>query len=363
MKRILVVDDEAPNREYLTHMLESLSYEAETAQDGIEAIAKVNLGFDLVLLDLMMPGMDGFEVVKAIRQSPEMHDIPIVIITGMENQENRIRSIEAGANDFIAKPIDLTELEVRLRSLVKMKEAQDAIKEHRASLEKTINQRTQALRTALEEMAEAKRMSQKANLETIDCLALASDYKDEDTGSHVRRLAHYCSLLATGLKLSPHQIETIFRASPMHDVGKIGIPDYILLKPGKLDPDEWEIMKQHTIMGSRILGRSPSELLQDGKVIALSHHEKWDGSGYPNGLAGNDIPLSGRICAAADVFDALTSARPYKEAFSEENAFEIMREERAKHFDPRILDVFLEHRSQILAIKEKFSQCSVVKIS
>ncbi|MBT3432354.1 MAG: response regulator, partial [Nitrospinaceae bacterium] len=214
MKRILAVDDEAPNREYLSHMLDSLGYEAETAQDGIEALAKLNLGFDLVLVDLMMPGMDGFEVVEAIRQTPEMHDIPIVIITGMENKENRIRSVEAGANDFISKPIDLTELEVRLRSLLKMKEAQDAIKEHRASLEKTVNQRTNALRSALEEMAEAKRMSQTANIETIDCLALASDYKDEDTGSHVRRLSHYCSLIATDLKLSPHQIETIFRASP-----------------------------------------------------------------------------------------------------------------------------------------------------
>jgi putative two-component system response regulator len=191
-------------------------------------------------------------------------------------------------------------------------------------------------------------------LETIERLAIAAEYKDEDTGLHVRRMSRYCHLLAIKCGLTPHDCEIIRNASPMHDVGKMGIPDAILLKPDKLDPVEWEIMKRHTVLGGKILDGSSSELLQVGDTIALSHHEKWDGSGYPKGLSGESIPLMGRIVAISDVFDALTSKRPYKDAFPNEKALQIMKEGKGKHFDPALLDVFLENLGEIENIQ---SQC------
>ncbi len=202
------------------------------------------------------------------------------------------------------------------------------------------------------EAREAQQKTYIAELETIERLALAAEYKDEDTGRHIVRMARYCVLIGRKLGLATDDLDTLMNAAPMHDVGKMGIPDSILLKPGKLDADEWELMKQHAVIGARILGGSSSELLQAGETIALSHHEKWDGSGYPSGLAGEDIPLWGRIAAIADVFDALTSRRPYKEAFSFEKAVAIVREGRALHFDPRLLDLFLSDLDKVHAIFE-----------
>lgn len=204
-------------------------------------------------------------------------------------------------------------------------------------------------------MAEAQRRTHKAHLDTIKRLAIAAEYKDEDTAIHIDRMSNYCAIIARELHLPPGEVEVILNASPMHDVGKIGIADAILLKPGKLDNDEWDIMKQHTTMGGRILSGSSSDLLLAGEVIALSHHEKWDGSGYPKGLAGEDIPLFGRICAVADVFDALISERPYKKAFSNEKAYEILREGRGTQFDPKVLDAFFKRLDKVVAIQEQYS--------
>ncbi len=353
--RILVVDDEAINRELLEAILTGFGYEIETAADGFEALAKLRLDIDLVLCDLMMPGMDGFEVVRKIREDPDNADVPVCMVTILSGTEQRLRAVAAGANDFIAKPVDRLEVEVRVRALLKIKEAQDALKRYQSGLEETVERRTTALREALQEMSAAHRETYEAHVETIERLAVAAEYKDEDTANHISRMSQYAHIVARELKLAPKQCEIILHSSPMHDVGKLGIADAILLKPGKLDANEWEIMKTHTTIGGRILEGSSSELLKTGEVIAMTHHEKWDGSGYPSGLSGDGIPIEGRIVAIADVFDALTSRRPYKEAFSVEKSLEIVKEGRGSHFDPAVSDAFTNRLDAILLKKKEYS--------
>lgn len=355
-KRILIVDDEEKNRELLKAMSETLGHENELARDGIEALAMLKLDIDLVLLDVMMPGIDGFEVARQIRQDKDTQDIPIIMVTALKEKENRLRAVEAGVNDFIAKPVEMAELRVRTTSLLKMKESQDTIKRHKTILEETVQKRTAALRESLEKMAEAQRKTFEAHLDMIQRLAIASEYKDKETFFHIQRISDYAALLGQKLNLSPSEVEILRIASPMHDVGKIGIPDGILLKPGPLSPEEWEVMKLHTTIGAHILNGSPSELLQAGEVIAHSHHEKWNGSGYPKGLVGKEIPLQGHISDLVDVFDALTNDRPYKKAFDNQKAIEIMKEGRGNHFDPEIFDLFIEHFDQVVAIQNKFQK-------
>jgi cyclic di-GMP phosphodiesterase len=356
LKRILIVDDEKPNQEMLKSMVESLGHKSEIAQNGFEALAKLKLDIDLVLLDVTMPGMDGFTVTRCIREDPDCSNIPILIVTALTSKDDHLRAVEAGANDFISKPVGMTELRVRMTSLLKMKEAQDVTKRYQEELEKTVGRRTDALRQALEDMAKAQWKIREAHLDTIRRLAVAAEYKDGNTAAHIHRMSRYSALLAQGFTLPPGEEELILHASIMHDVGKIGIPDVILLKPGKFTEEEREIMKQHTIIGARILSGSSSEFLQAGEVIALSHHEKWDGSGYPKGLVGEDIPLWGRICAVADVFDALTSERPYKKALPNEKAYEIIREGCGKHFDPHIVDVFFQQLDEVVTIQGQYHE-------
>ena len=354
VRRVLVVDDDAFNRELLSAMLDSLGHEVEMAEGGVEALAKLALDIDLVLLDVMMPGMDGFEVVRRMREEQESKDVPIVIVTAMDEKADRLRAVEEGANDFISKPVDLTELRVRTNSLLKMKAAKDAVKKYQGELKETIEKRTAALRESLGNMVEAQRAAQEAHPETIHCLAAAAEYRDGVAVDHINRIGHYCVLLAKGIHLTPGQVECILHGSFMHDVGKIGIPDAILLKIGALTSEEWEVMRQHTVIGGSILEGSTSRHLQVGEVIALSHHERWDGAGYPKALAGEDIPLEGRICAVADMFDALVTRRPYKEAVSNARALEIMEEERGKHLDPQLLDLFFESMSEVVEIQRRF---------
>lgn len=353
-KRILIVDDDDNIRDVLKTMLESLDHEVEEACDGFEALAKLNLDIDLVLLDVEMPGMDGYEIAKRIREDADHKDLPIIFITGMSTREDRIRAVEAGGNDFIAKPFDLTEIRVRTASILRVKEANDELKQYKDMLELTVRNRTKALRKALGEMVDTQRMLREANLETIFCLVNAAEFKDKNTAGHIQRMSHFSGMLATKLRLSPGEVELIVNASPMHDIGKIGTPEEILLKPGKLTDEEFDIMKQHTIYGSKILSRSKSDLLQIGKNIAQTHHERWDGNGYPNRMQGEDIPIHGRICAVADVFDALTSARPYKEAFSNDKALRIIQDGKGSHFDPRIVNVLLDSMDDVRKIQSKF---------
>ena len=353
-KRILVVDDEGTSLRMMEAFLRSFGHEVEAASDGIEALTKLRLGFDLVLLDLVMPHMDGFQVARSIRDGDEATDIPIIMVTSSGGREERLQAVQAGANDFIAKPIDKTELRIRAESQLRFKEAQDALKAQRGALERTVQKRTEDLRLALDEASEARRRAYNAQIETIQRLGRAAEYRDEETGLHIKRMSSFSHLIANRLKLPPHRCELLLNASPMHDVGKIGVPDSILMKPGKLDPNEWRIMKTHAEIGAGILGDSSSAILQAGEIIALNHHERWDGSGYPNGLSGEDIPLEGRIVAIADVFDALTSRRPYKPAFSNQEAVEMMREGRGQHFDPRLLDLFLGNFEDVLDIQQRY---------
>lgn len=326
-------------------------------ESGKKALETIDASFDLVLLDIMMPGMDGFAVARKIRENPACKDVPIIMVTALSSIDDRLKAVETGANDYITKPIDKSELRVRTASMLRMKAAQDEIKRYQTELEDMVRVRTEALSLVVENLQQLQQGTIQAHLETIHCLSYAAEYKDEDTAQHIHRMSHYSALLATKLGLPEREVYQILHASPMHDVGKIGIPDAILLKPGKLTPDEWEIMKEHSQIGAKILEQSTSELLQVGATIAMSHHEKWDGSGYPVGLAGKKIPLYGRICAISDVFDALTSRRPYKEPFSNEKSLDIMKQGHGKHFDPAVLDIFLEHFDTILDIKSRFSDC------
>ena len=274
-------------------LVEGLGHDVEAARDGLEGLAKLQLGVDLVLLDVVMPGLDGFDVCRRIRQDPAGKDVPVIMVTTLETREHRLHAVEAGANDFIAKPVDETELRVRTTSLLKMKAAQDEVKRYQAHLETMCEERTVSLRKALEHMAEAQRMAYQAQLETVERLAILAEYKDKVTGRHIQRMSEYSAVIARGLNLPPSEVELILHASRMHDVGKIAVPEAILRKPAELDPHEWKVMRQHSMIGSRILENSSSQILQAGRVIALNHHERWDGRRVSRGSCGQRHPAVG----------------------------------------------------------------------
>jgi putative two-component system response regulator len=275
--------------------------------------------------------------------------LPIILVTALGETKDRVKGIEAGCDDFISKPVDKTELMARVKSLLKVKAYNDLMGNYRKELESEVNKRTEELKQAADRL-------KTASLDTIYRLSIASDYKDGDTGAHIKRMSRYCAAVARRMGLDEKTISDILYAAPMHDLGKIGIPDKILSKPGKLDPVERDIMKLHTVIGAKILSDSDAELLKLGGIIALSHHEKWDGSGYPNGLKGKAIPIEGRIAAIADVFDALTSRRPYKEPFSEEKSLVIIRRWRESYFDPDVVDTFIAITEEILTIKAQYTE-------
>jgi putative two-component system response regulator len=352
--KILIVDDELINRKVLEGLLKSQGHQCVSADCGATALQLLDNTIDLVLLDIMMPVMDGFAVARAIREQPEYADLPIVMVTALSAKEDRLLAVQAGANDFVSKPIDTTELGVRMTSLLRMKKYHDEVKDYQAHLQSMVAEKTSALRAALVDLEKARKATVQAHMETIHKLSAAAEYKDEDTGSHIVRMSRYCAVLAKAHGLDEEGVDLILNSSPMHDIGKMGIPDAILLKPGKLDEQEWDVMRRHTVIGATILKGGSSKYLETGAEIALSHHEKWNGSGYPRGLSGEDIPLSGRICAVADVFDALTTKRPYKEAYSNAAALKIMAQGRAEHFDPHLYDLFLENYPEILAIQNSY---------
>jgi len=352
-RRILVVDDVEQNLALLGGLVRSLGYEVETARDGLEALAKLALGVDLVLLDVMMPGLDGYEVARRVRADARTADLPIILVTVLDSREDRVKAIQAGASDFIAKPVDKTELLVRISSQLRLKEAQDALKRSQAGLEEQVARRTEELRRTCEVAADANRRTYFAHVDTIRRMVLAAELKDPDTARHILRISRYSVVLAKALHMSPGETEVLGHAVTMHDVGKIGIPDAILFKRGALDEEEKKVMESHTLIGGRILDDSPSELMQQGQVVALSHHERWDGTGYPRRLRGEQIPLAGRICAVVDVFDAMTTTRPYRPAHSPEEALETMRRGRGAHFDPRLLDLFMGRLDEVLEVRER----------
>ncbi len=285
------MDDEEANRKLLDALLTSPGHHSVTACDGLEALSKLNGDMDLVLLDVMMPGLDGFEVARRIRGASHQEDIPIVMVTALTSRGDRLRAVVAGADDFITKPIDKVELKIRIASLMRIKDSRDQIRRHKDQLEVLVEKRTAARRKAVEEMAEARRKTHEAHLDTVYRLAIAAEFRDGETGDHITRVEDFTALIAENSGMAEEKVDIVGNAAVLHDVGKIGTPDAILRKPGKHTPGEWEIMKQHTTIGGQILSGSNAELLQAGEIIALSHHEKLGASGYPRGLAGRDIPL------------------------------------------------------------------------
>jgi len=359
MARILVADDEARVRIALCDILEMEGYEVIEAETGKEALSKIyNEDPDVILLDIRMPDLDGLEITKRLKNDPELQNTPIVIITGLDDLDSRIKALKLGADDFLTKPPHIAELNARVRALVKVKAYNDHMRNYQKELEKEVAERTEQLQNALNDLAHAHGRLQRTSLSTIHCLSRAAEHRDDDTADHIQRMSRYAKLIGVKLGLEDAEVETILYAAPMHDIGKIGIPDSILLKPGKLDTEEFEVMKQHAEFGASILESETEPILEAGRIIALTHHERWDGSGYPNGLAGDEIPLFGRISAIADVFDALSSKRPYKKAFSLEKSFEIIKESAGNHFEPRLVDVFLSRREEIDAIYNEYKSSS-----
>ncbi len=343
---VLVADDEEVIRDFYVHLLSREGYIVDTAKSAKEALDKTLRRYpDLVILDVVMPDGDGFSVCKEVKENEKTKDIPVIIATALKDREAVLTGLKSGADEFLSKPLDPTELSLRIRNMLTMKEFHDQLKHYQRELEREVEQRTLELDQALRQL-------EAAHLNTIYRLSRAAEYKDEMTGKHIRRIGLYCGIIARELGLGEDEVRIITQAAPLHDVGKIGIPDDVLLKPGKLTPEERAIMEQHTLIGAEILGRAWDKYLQAGEVIALTHHEWFDGSGYPFGLKMDKIPLFGRIAAIADVFDALTSERPYKPQYGPQKVIQIMDEEADRHFDPAIYATFKANLDEVLKIRE-----------
>ena len=320
---ILAVDDEASNLQLLRQILQD-DYRLLFAKDGPRALELAREERpDLILLDVMMPGMSGYEVCAALKAHLLCAAIPVIFVTALNETDDELEGFNAGAVDYITKPVSPPIVRARVRthlSLVRMEELRET------------------------------------RLAIVQRLGLAAEYKDNETGLHVIRMSHYSHVLGLAAGMTAHHADDLLHAAPMHDVGKIGIPDRILQKPGPLDPDEWAIMQTHAAIGGDIIGEHSTGMLALARNIALTHHEKWDGSGYPLGLAGAAIPLAGRIVAIADVFDALTSVRPYKKAWSVEDAAAFLQVQKGKHFDGALVDLFLQHLPEICTIKDRWAE-------
>ena len=305
---------------------------------------------DLVIVDYMMPEIDGIEFARRFRALPGKADTPLLMVTANgSDRDLKLRALDLGINDFLDKPFDQVELQARARNML-------ALRASRKKLASRAHHLADEVAKATKEIVARER-------ETLLCLGRAAEHRDPETHEHIMRMSNYSRLIAQQLGLAPDECELLLLASPLHDIGKIGTPDHILLKPGKLTVEEFEIMKQHTVIGGRILSNSESPILRMGSQIALSHHEKFDGSGYPLGRKGRDIPLHGRIVAVADVFDALTSERPYKKAWDLERAFDLLRDGRGAHFDPECIDAFFAVLDDILAVKTRYCEPAPVPMS
>jgi putative two-component system response regulator len=360
-----MVDDEELNIRVVAEYLKSDGHrDLVYTTDPVQAIALIiKEQPDAVLLDIRMPEMSGLEVLRLIRSNESLVHMPVVILTSETGNDTKMEALERGATDFLQKPVHSGELLARLHKILLAKAYQDSLKLQSETLEAAVRRRTHEL--------EASRR------DVIHCLARAAEYRDDDTGHHVVRVGRYARIVGEELGLDPRTLDDLEQAAKLHDVGKIGIPDEVLLKPGKLTDEEFDAIRRHCGFGKQIiepLAATESKYLQDhvsfgaqimdagdspllhmAKRIALTHHERWDGTGYPLGLAGEDIPLEGRITAVADVFDALSSRRPYKPPFAIDKCLEIMREGRGTHFDPRVLDAFMARRADVVRIQIEYA--------
>jgi len=341
---ILVVDDEPANIRLLEKILQMAGYNnVVCTQYPLQVLGLYQEhNSDLILLDLDMPELDGYGVMDQLNELTEANPPPILVLTAQHMQSYRQRALDNGARDYVTKPFDAKELLSRVRNLLDVQMAQKYMANQNEILERKVQERTQKIHDT--------------RLQVVRRLGRAAEYRDEETGLHIIRMSNMAVAIAKASGFDARQCDLLLNAAPMHDIGKIGIPDHILLKPGKFEPEEWEIMKTHAQIGADILFGDDSKLMKMAYDIALSHHEKWNGKGYPYGLEGEAIPLVGRITAIADVFDALTSKRPYKEAWSIEKSVELFKEESGQHFDPKLVEIFLDKLPEIIAIKEKYSE-------
>lgn len=362
MSDILIVDDIEANRDVLARRLKGGGdFNIFTAVDGQDAMEKIQeQSFDLILLDIQMPRMDGFQVLEALKGSDQWRHIPVIVISALDDIESVVRCIELGAEDYLNKPFNKTLLKARVGACLERKRLHDQEQEHLSLIE--------SYNVRLEEMVQ-EQIGETISAQHASILAMSklAESKDPETGAHLDRMREYCAILAEALQgkdryqalIDKKYIETIHAASPLHDIGKVGIPDAVLLKPGSLTDEEWEIMRTHPLIGADTLRtvdrKHPGNaLIEMGIEIAESHHEKWDGSGYPRGLKGEDIPLSARILALGDVYDALTSRRCYKEAFSHEKARSIIEEGSGSHFDPEVVEAFLQKEAEFIRVRSEY---------
>jgi len=346
---IMVVDVTPANLKVLGGALREKGYRVLSFPRGDLALkAAAKNPPDLILLDIMMPGMDGFEVCNHLKKDKKLKNIPVLFISALTETADKVRAFSTGGVDYVTKPFQFEEVYARVETHLKLRELQRDLEKYNRDLEGLVQEK-------IGEIAESQ-------LATIFALAKLAERRDDDTGQHIERTRTFCKVLVEELRKNPHYatevddvfVETIFRTAPLHDIGKVGIPDHVLLKPGKLDPQEWEIMKTHAAIGAQTLKvvrvKYPRNVfISMGVDIAQFHHEKWDGSGYPDGLAGEAIPLSARIMALADVYDALRSKRPYKEPFPHELACQIIGEGNGNHFDPGVVEAFV-------AVKKEFEK-------
>lgn len=332
---VLVVDDTPDNIDILVGILKE-NYNVKAALNGSTALAiALKNPPDIILLDIMMPGIDGYEVCRRLKDDLVTRNIPVIFVTAKIGVEDELQGLELGAVDYLTKPISPPVVKARVKTHL-------ALYDQNRELDRKVREQTELLR--------------ETQLKIIQRLGKAAEYKDNETGMHVIRMSRYAYILSKAVGIEEKDAELIMNASPMHDIGKIGIPDKILRKPGKLTDEEFEEMKTHCQIGADVIGEDDSELLQLARKIALSHHEKWNGRGYPNGLSGEDIPLAGRITAIADVFDALTSERPYKKAWPVEKAIALLEEEAGAHFDPSLVPLFVQKLPEILHFKGQYTE-------
>jgi len=346
-RKVLIVDDESTGRTILAKIIQQAEDDVcvESFDNPLQALSWLDNNHpDLIITDYRMPDINGIDFIRQIRQKPACHDIPIMMITVVSEKSVRYDALKAGATAFLIRPIDQIECRTCCHNLLKLHEQQSIIQDRADWLARQVDVATQQV-VAREQ-------------ETLLRLAKAGEYRDEETGSHVLRMAKYAREIAEELGLSAKECDEIEYAAPMHDIGKIGIPDRVMLKPGKFEESEWQIMQQHTVIGHNILSNSQSRYIQTGSIIALNHHERFDGTGYPNGISGKDIPLVARIVSVADVYDALVSARPYKKPWKEADAQYYLKEHAGSQFDPNCVAAFFERLDNVQSIQESFSDDS-----
>ena len=348
---ILIVDDEPANVKLLEKILQRQGYRNIQSTCDSREVASLcdTTRFDAFLLDIRMPHLSGFDVMEQLQQRFRGDYLPVLVLSAQPDMETRLKALSLGAKDFLTKPFDQLEAVTRIHNLLEVRLMHNQVRDQNRLLEQQVKTRTDEL--------------YRTRQEVIRRLGLAAEYRDNETGNHIIRMSKYAQLLALAYGLTEQDAEIILNAAPMHDIGKICIPDRILLKTGKLDPEEWRIMQTHVQMGANILSGSPTELMRAARTIAQHHHEKWDGTGYPNGLREEDISIAGRICALADVFDALTSQRPYKPAWTVAETLAYIASESGKHFDPKLAPLLKKNLPEILVIKSEYADPELIRDS